>query len=91
MLKNISGMQSHSTHVTQCIPGTSPASKGENANKEGKQHSIEIKRIFFSKNEKFVVLITKTNAVVTKVLPGKLEFVGEVDLPETVDYNNCDH
>ena len=36
-------------------------------------------------------MITKTNAVVTRVMPGKLEFVGEVDLPETIDYNNCDH
>lgn len=87
-------MQSYSTHITQCIPGTSPASpasKGENVDKEEKKHSIEIKRIFFSKNEKFVVLITKTNAVVTKITPTKLEFVGEVDLPEIIDYNNCDH
>ena len=38
-----------------------------------------------------MVLITKNQAVVILVLPGKFEFVMQVDLPKTVDYRNCDH
>jgi len=37
--------------------------------------SIEIKKIFFSKNEKFMVLITSNQAVILRVNIGKFEVV----------------
>ena len=53
--------------------------------------SIDVKKITFSKNEKFMVLITKTHAVVVAVMPGKFEVVAQLELPKVIDYNNCDN
>ena len=53
--------------------------------------SIDIKKISFSKNERFMVLITKTHAVVVAVMPGKFEVVAQLELPKVINYLNCDN
>ena len=52
---------------------------------------LDVKRIVFSKNEKFMVLITSRQAAILKVNPGKFEVLGMIDLPKTMDYATCDH
>ena len=37
-----------------------------------------------------MVLITKIQAVVLKINPGRYECVGQFDLPKTIDFKNCD-
>ena len=94
--KNNGKLHSLTTHVTQCIPGTTPLvgiSKEDPSYQELKEKlpSIDVKKIFFSKNEKYMVLITKTQAVVVMIHPGKFEVLTQIDLPEVVDYGNCDN
>ena len=95
-LRNNGKIHNQTTHVTQCINGTTQLvsiNKDNPAYDElkAKLPSIDIKKIFFSKNEKFMVLITKTHAVVIAVMPGKFEVVAQLELPKVINYRNCDN
>lgn len=50
----------------------------------------DVKKIFFSKNEKFIVMITVTHAIVMKINVAKFEPLFEVELPRTIDYKTAD-
>lgn len=85
-------------HVTQAIPGAGTLS-GANSVADSPHHRqdqkegpkmCDIKKICFSKNERFMLMITSTQAVVYAVLPGKFEVIDQIELPKQVDYKTCD-
>ena len=47
---------------------------------------MQIRKIVFSKNEQFMVLITKRYAQVVRILPKKLEPMGTVELSLYEDF-----
>ena len=83
-------------HVNNAIPGArfSGDEKSQASPKLPKQEkqppNTDIRKIFFSKNEKFMVLITDTQAIVYKLSAGKFDVKAQFDLPKTKDYSTVD-
>ena len=79
-------------HISQAIPINKATEKQETDSKDGKAINPmrDVKRICFSKNEKYMVMITQKHANVYLVCPGRFEMMGQVELPKTVDYKTCD-
>ena len=50
--------------------------------------SNEIRRIVFSKNEKFMVLIMDRYAQIVKIHPNKMELLNSINLDELYDFGN---
>lgn len=80
------------SHITSCIPGSAQLQQANEDSNNPKDilPELDIKRIIFSKNEKFMVLITKTQVVILRISPGRYDCIGQFDLPKTVDYKTCD-
>jgi len=57
---------------------------------ESINNRVDIKRIAFSKNEKFIVLMSTTHALVCALINGKLEKKAFIQLPETTDYSKAE-
>ena len=56
--------------------------------KQDSPENMQIRRIIFSKNEKYMLIITKRWAQVVLILPKKLEPLGTIELGLYEDYFN---
>lgn len=70
-------------HMSQMIPekGDTLATWRNHPNFKPVDPSMNVKKIFFSKNEKFIVLITENQAIVVEVETHAFSVVAQIDLP----------
>ena len=66
------------------LAGESKAGGGNKTPFSNLDTSNEIRKIFFSKNEKYMVLVTPKQAIVVQLSPSSMSVIGTIDLPRQI-------